>query len=90
MGGVWCTRTWRVGDPRKRVVGGYAYPVGLTPCLWIVYAVFKRVAACLCGERGALRPDYLRLWAAWADAMGGACLLGRERAGRGGAVAASG
>ena len=81
MGGVWCTRTWRVGDPRKRVVGGYAYPVGLTPCLGIVYAVFKRVAACLCGERGALRPDYLRLWAAWADAMGGACLLGRERAG---------
>ena len=80
-GGVWCTRTWRVGDPRKRVVGGYAYPVGLTPCLGIVYAVFKRVAACLCGERGALRPDYLRLWAAWADAMGGACLLGRERAG---------
>ena len=40
------------------------------PCLGIVYAVFKRVAACLCGERGALRPDYLRLWAAWADAMG--------------------
>ena len=32
-GGVWCTRTWRVGDPRKRVVGGYAYPAGLTPCL---------------------------------------------------------
>jgi len=47
------------------------------PCLGIVYAVFKRGAACLCGERGALRPDYLRRWAAWADAMGGACLLGR-------------
>lgn len=30
------------------------------PCLGIVYAVFKRGAACLCGGRGALRPDYLR------------------------------
>ena len=29
--GVWCTRTWRVGDTRTRVVGGYAYPVGLAP-----------------------------------------------------------
>ena len=51
------------------------------PCLGIVYAVFKRGAACFCGGRGALRLDFWRRWGAWADAMGGACLLGRERAG---------
>lgn len=31
IGWGWCARTWRVGDRRQRVVGGYAYPVGLTP-----------------------------------------------------------
>ena len=55
IGWGWCARTWRVGGRRKPLWVVMRILLVSPPCLGIVYAVFKRGAACLCGEGQRLR-----------------------------------